>query len=102
MRRVTLRQTTLDLLPTDRELGAALCEMPDGSLAAGPVSEGTMSNVDIPLSCPAGGKVFGTWHTHPQGVANPSPQDWEMLRRHGLRKLCITQTPTGETRCWPA
>lgn len=93
-----MRQMLLDQLPPDREVGAAICRMPDGQLSLGPVSQGTLMGVEFDLSCAPGAEVVGGWHTHPRGILEPSPQD---IRAHkGLKRLCITQPQRRETRCW--
>lgn len=103
MRRLCMRQQLpMDQLPVDREIGFAICRGPDGQLAPGPVAQGHLYGVSIPIACPPAFQPVGTWHTHPGGVPEPSPQDWEMTRRHGLRHLCITVPDTGQTRCYDA
>ena len=57
------------------EFGFALCQLPNGDLARGPVSWGTPTSVDIQLQCPSGSKFLGLGHSHPGGVAYPSDQD---------------------------
>ena len=89
-------------LPTDKEIGKALCKGPDGQIAGGPVAEGHMYGVTIPVSCPPGYNPVGTWHTHPGGVVEPSPEDWEMTRKLGFRYLCVTVPETGQTQCLDA
>lgn len=100
MRRAAMRQLRLQEAPRDREIGFALCRAPDGGLARGPVTTGHKFGVDISLECPPESELFGTFHTHPGGTAEPSPQDREMTRRHGLKQLCIGVPDTGELKCY--
>jgi len=50
---------------------------------------GTPTDVWINPGCPARGKAIGTYHTHPQGTSEPSPQDVEEMVRAGLLFLCV-------------
>lgn len=103
MRRARLRQLTASELPRDREVGFAICRDRAGGFVPGPLAEGHVQGVSIPLVCPADTVLEGTWHTHPTaggGLLEPSPQDLAMQRKHGLKRLCITVPETGQTRCW--
>ena len=51
---------------------------------------GTPSDVWINPGCPEGGKVIGTWHSHPPGTTEPSPQDIRAMRQAGLQHMCIS------------
>lgn len=107
-RTASARQVLLEELPQSHEVGAALCHAPDGSLIQGPMAEGHAYGVNIPLNCPPGTEVIGTWHTHPDagtvgsGELKPSEQDLRMTRQHGHAALCITTPADGRTQCWPA
>ena len=50
---------------------------------------GTPTDVWINPSCPEGGKVIGTFHSHPLGTSEPSPQDINEMLRARLPWLCI-------------
>jgi len=50
---------------------------------------GMPTDVWINPGCPKGGKVIGTYHTHPSGTSEPSPQDVEEMVRAGLPFLCV-------------
>lgn len=102
MRRAQMRQLALHDLPTDREIGKALCLGPEGQLAEGPLGEGHYQGVNIPIHCPPRHKPIGTWHTHPGGVVEPSPEDWQMTHSRGFRFMCITVPESGETKCYDA
>ena len=71
------------------EVGFALCRMPTGKLATGPVSSGTPTRVDIAASCPPGGTLVGLFHTHPGGIAYPSAMDVRAAKKVRAPNLCI-------------
>ena len=93
MRKLGLR------LPLNNEVGAMICRRPGGATVMGPRVQGTHDNVNVPYACPGGSEPYGVWHTHPDGVAEPSPDDIEAARSFGLRRLCVTVPQTGETNC---
>ena len=76
------------LLPAN-EFGFSLCQAQDGKLVKGPTATGTPINVSIPVTCPAGSHFTGLFHSHPRGVAYPSPQDIDSALRVGAKILCI-------------
>jgi len=86
-------------LPQNNEVGAMMCRRPDGSTVFGPRSQGTHDEVDVPYRCPTGSDPYGVWHTHPHGIAEPSPDDIQAARSFGLKRLCVTVPQTGETKC---
>jgi proteasome lid subunit RPN8/RPN11 len=88
-----------DRLPANNEVGAMLCRRRDGSTVMGPRAQGTHDRVDVPYSCPPGSDPYGVWHTHPHGIAEPSPDDIRAATAFGLRRLCVTVPETGETKC---
>ena len=90
-------------LPTDKEIGSAICKTRDGKLVPGQFSSGSMNHVDVDLTCPANTVLNGVFHTHPMGLAQPSKQDYSQARKFGIKKLCITAThpdKKNETRCF--
>jgi SWI/SNF-related matrix-associated actin-dependent regulator 1 of chromatin subfamily A len=80
-----------------REVGHALCRTADGRTVHGPESRGDHDHVDIPLSCPPGSQVYGTFHTHPDGKPAPSDADEREGCRLGLKLLCVSDGRV--TRC---
>ena len=86
-------------LPLNHEVGAMLCRRRDGSTIMGPRASGTHDEVNVPYQCPSGSTPYGVWHTHPDGVAEPSPDDVQAARSFGLRRMCVTVPGTGETKC---
>jgi proteasome lid subunit RPN8/RPN11 len=89
----------LSKLPMNNEVGALMCRAPDGSTVYGPQASGSHDNVQVPYQCPSGATPFGVWHTHPHGIAEPSPDDIAAGKRFGLKQLCVTVPQTGETNC---
>ena len=83
----------------NNEVGAMICEQPDGSTKFGPMSYGTHDNVSVTYSCPPNSKPVGVWHTHPHGTTKPSSDDIKAAKSFGLKKLCITQPQNNETSC---
>lgn len=82
------------------EFGFALCRTQTGKLVKGPTASGTPGNVTIPVDCPAGASFEGLFHTHPRGMAEPSPLDTASAEKVGARVLCIASDT--ETRCHKA
>lgn len=82
------------------EIGFTVCRVPDGSLSHGPIAEGTPMSVNIDIECPPGDRPEAIFHTHPGGVAFPSPTDIRNTRKVGLRHLCIAVPETGELNCY--
>lgn len=81
------------------EIGFSLCQVQgNGRLTHGPVSEGTPTSVDIKVECPAGSKLIGLHHTHPGGVAFPSPTDLASARAIGAQVMCINAD--GQYQCF--
>ena len=93
MKRLTKR------LPLNNEVGAMLCRAPDGSTVMGPQAQGSHDSVNVPYQCPSGSTPYGVWHTHPHGLAEPSPEDVRSATAFGLKRMCITVPQTGETNC---
>jgi len=85
--------------PLNNEVGAMLCRRPDGSTVMGPQASGTHDQVDVPFKCPVGSDPYGVWHTHPDGIPEPSPEDIDAALEFGLKRLCVTVPKTGVTRC---
>lgn len=83
----------------DVETGFAICDVGGGKLAKGRQVFGSHDRVNIPL-CETG-RTVGTWHTHPQGVAKPSPLDVSEAERLNFDFVCITVPDTRVTRCFP-
>ena len=82
------------------EIGASICQFPDGNLAFGPWAEGTPTSVSVQKQCPAGANFLGIYHTHPNGVAAPSAQDIKSGRASGAKYLCISVPGEGDLRCY--
>ena len=90
-------------LPTNKEVGSSICRTKAGGVVPGKMTSGSMTHGDVELNCPPNTSFDGVWHTHPMGMAQPSEQDYEQARRHGIKKLCITSTSPGvedQTRCF--
>lgn len=83
-----MQQVLANRLPRN-ELGFAGCVTANGQHVAGPVATGTPTSVDIPLRCPPGAKLSYLFHSHPGGVAYPSPQDIKSALRFQVPVLCI-------------
>ena len=81
------------------EIGYTLCEIPGGGMTRGPMAEGTPVSVDIPVSCPAGSTLKGLYHTHPGGVAYPSPTDIRSAKQVKADILCV-KVPGGALNCY--
>jgi hypothetical protein len=82
-----------------REVGFAVCRIRrTGRLVRGPVSVGTHDRVNVSPTCPPGSTLDNVYHTHPDGLAEPSPQDLREARRAGVRRLCVANNTT--TRCY--
>ena len=81
------------------EYGYAMCRTPDGRIVQGPVARGTPNSVTIPISCPRGSTFIGLFHTHPQGVSQPSGQDVRSGVEVAAQILCIRSEAEG-LRCW--
>lgn len=81
------------------ETGFAICRTPTGRLVNGPVSTGSPTRVDIHVACPPGSRFEGLFHTHPGGVAQPSPMDIAAARQTGAAHQCILSD--SEMRCFP-
>ena len=88
----TMRQTN--------EVGASICQKPNGQYVFGPKATGTPTSVNVPVSCPAGSKFVGIYHTHPGGIPVPSPMDLTSGRSVNAKLLCIKVPETGQTRCY--
>lgn len=71
------------------EFGFSLCRDGNGKLVAGPVAHGGPFSVNVPLQCPANSRFEGLFHTHPGGVAFPSPTDIRNGRDAGAKFLCV-------------
>ena len=83
------------------EIGMMLCRLADGRLTRGPLGVGTATSVQFPDTCPAGSKVVGSEHTHPQeggGSILPSRQDISEAKRLNMPVLCITNNV--KTACY--
>ncbi len=80
------------------EIGASICQRPNGSFVFGPFAEGDPMSVQVPLSCPQGSEWYGIFHTHPAGVPIPSPTDIRSGLKTGAKVLCINAD--GHTECW--
>jgi proteasome lid subunit RPN8/RPN11 len=90
-------------LPKNKEVGSSICRTKAGKLVPGKMASGSMTHVDVELTCPPNTQFEGVWHTHPMGLAQPSEQDYEQARKLGVKKLCVTSTGHGvpdETRCY--
>lgn len=74
---------------TRNEIGASICQKPNGKIVFGPWAEGTPMSVNVPVSCPKGTKFHGIFHTHPGGVPLPSKTDLQSGERVGAQVLCI-------------
>ena len=59
-------------------------------LVWGTQAKGGSHSVTLNARCPEGSEVIGTWHSHPQGLAEPSPQDTIELKKAGHRFMCIS------------
>ena len=81
------------------EIGASICQFPGGGLAFGPWAEGTPQSVSIEVACPTGADFLGIFHTHPNGVPAPSPQDIKSGLASGSKVLCIKAIP-GDLKCY--
>lgn len=85
------------------ESGAALCRTSSGGLVMGPISHGTPMGVNVKIQCPPNTKFEMIWHSHPNGVPEPSSQDIKSLKATGAKAGCITATAPGkapDTRCY--
>ena len=82
------------------EVGASICQKPDGSRVLGPVSEGTPTAVKIIKSCPVGTTFEGFIHTHPYGAPILSDQDFVSGRQADAKLMCVNVPDTGVTRCY--
>ena len=82
-------------LPQNYEVGAVQCS--DG--AWGPMGRGSHDDVVVPISCAPGATPTTVWHTHPDGIAEPSTADMDNARSAGIRRVCVTVPATGETNC---
>lgn len=71
------------------EIGFVLCKTQAGKLTHGPVRMGTPNSVTYPIACPSGSAFIGSVHTHPGGVAKPSPQDIRGHVQVGAKVMCI-------------
>ena len=71
------------------EFGFTLCRMKNGKLTRGPIATGTPVQVNIPVVCPPGSSLIGLLHSHPGGVAVPSPQDTRSAKQLGVKDMCI-------------
>jgi len=71
------------------EIGFSLCRAQNGKLVKGPLAKGSANEVSVPVHCPEGSKFEGLFHTHPGGVASPSPQDIKSAVEVGANVLCI-------------
>ncbi len=81
------------------EHGFAICQDAAGNTVAGRETAGHRYGVQIDVSCPAGFKPTGLFHTHPGGTPQPSRQDIREGCRLGIRHLCIAVPETGELQC---
>ena len=79
------------------EIAKTIC-LRDGELFWGSEAKGGPLSVHLCTNCPDG-KAIGSWHSHPMGTSEPSPQDISEMRRAKLPWLCIS----GEDalRCYP-
>ena len=80
------------------EIGASICGTPNGGIAFGPWAEGTPTSVHVQVSCPPGMDFLGIYHTHPNGVAQPSAQDMKSGLAVNAKHLCINAD--GDLRCY--
>ena len=90
-------------LPTNKEVGSAMCRTQAGKVIPGKLTSGSLHSVDVELTCPPNTQLDGVWHTHPMGLAQPSEQDYEQARKFGVKKLCVTSTAPhqkDQTRCY--
>ena len=82
------------------EIGFTICRAADGTLAAGPVREGTPTGVSFPISCPPKHRIEGLFHTHPGGSTALSSVDIQTALRTGARNMCVEVPETGEMKCY--
>lgn len=96
-----MEQRRIDLMlhRDGREHGYTMCEDAQGNFTRGPETVGTHSRVDIDVSCPAGYRPTGLFHTHPNGTTAPSPADIRAARKHKIPQLCIGVPETGDVVC---
>ena len=71
------------------EVARTICLCNDEVMWGHEGHSGTPTDVWINPGCPDGGKAIGTYHTHPQGTSEPSPQDVKEMLRAKLPFLCI-------------
>ena len=74
---------------SDNEVARTLC-LRNGEVTWGKEGHsGSPSDVWINPGCPEGGKVIGTYHTHPQGISEPSSRDINEMLRAKLPFMCV-------------
>ncbi|MDD5061506.1 MAG: Mov34/MPN/PAD-1 family protein [Candidatus Marinimicrobia bacterium] len=93
-----LRQRVTAEMPGDYETAFTICER-NKQLARGTTSAGGKYAVTLDVGCPSGFRPIGIWHSHPNGVPQPSNADISEMRKLGLRHLCISVPQTGEMKC---
>ena len=81
------------------EIGASICQRPDGSYTFGPWAKGTPTNVNVPVQCPPGSRFTGIIHSHPGGIPIPSKTDVQSGRKVGAEQLCII-SDSGSVHCY--
>jgi len=82
------------------ETGYTICRKGD-KLIKGCESIGdSHRHISLKICCNNGGKPVGTFHTHPDGSVDPSPQDIAEMRRLGMEFMCIEVPETREAKCY--
>lgn len=81
------------------EIAVTICQAPSGQLCRGTEAIGSSPyNVQLRIGCPPGTVVKALHHSHPGGLAKPSPADILEAKRLGLNHLCIEND--FELRCY--
>ena len=84
---VTLKQLNPASQISDVEIGKTIC-LRDGEVFWGSTARGEPLSVRLHTGC-LDGRAIGTYHTHPDGTAEPSPQDIAEMTRARLPWLCV-------------
>ena len=94
----TLKQDKTVTMPQDYETAFTICQR-NKELVRGNAGAGGKYAVTLDIGCPTGYKPVGIWHSHPNGVPEPSSADVSEMRKLGLRHLCISVPQTGQMKC---
>lgn len=84
-------------IQSGREIGFPVCSC-EGDLERGRMSVGHRYGVNVTTTCEQGSPIC-IFHTHPGGIAEPSPADIRAGWDFHL-PVCIGIPETGEVRCW--